>query len=204
MEDKQILYLYGDSNTYGYNPLASCYEDARLPKDIRWPTMLQERIKESIQIIEDGQNGRCLPGYEAELKRFQKVLGRYEKLDYFAVMLGTNDLLNQSSLNPLEIANHMDLLLQAVKDIHEKCQCIVISPPMMGFPAGHPMNAIQEANVKLSNLYHEVAGKYKARFIDAGKWDIDLFYDGIHLTEKGNRQFAEHMVSAFKKGHKYV
>ncbi len=199
MKNKQILYLYGDSNTYGFNPLASCYEDGRLPEFSRWPTMLQESLKESIQIIEDGQNGRCLPGYEAEFKRFQKVLGRYDKLDYFAVMLGTNDLLNQSSPDALEISNHMELLLRTVKDIHEECLCIVISPPKMGFPAGHPMNSYQQANVKLSTLYREVSDKYKAKFVDAGKWDIDLFSDGIHLSEKGNRQFAEHMVSSFKK-----
>ncbi|SFG70480.1 Lysophospholipase L1 [Oribacterium sp. WCC10] len=199
MKNMKILYLYGDSNTYGYNPLASCYEDGRLPEESRWPTILQKSLKESIQILEDGQNGRCLPGYEEEFKRFQKVLGRFDRLDYFAVMLGTNDLLNQSSHDSLKISNYMELLLQAVKAIHEECLCIVISPPKMGFPAGHPMNSYQEENVKLGALYSDVAEKYKARFVDAGKWDIDLFSDGIHLTEKGNRQFARHMVSALKK-----
>ncbi len=197
MNDKKILYLYGDSNTYGYNPQATCYEDARLPEHSRWVTALREHMRDSVQIIEDGLNGRCLPRHEAEIKRIRKAMERYEKPDYFAVMLGTNDLLDQLSPDPTEIAFRMEQLLRAVKDAYEECLCIVISPPRMGFPAGHPMNLYQEANEKLSCLYRDIAGKYEAEFIDAGKWDIDLFYDGLHISEKGNGQFAGKMVDAF-------
>jgi lysophospholipase L1-like esterase len=64
MQEKKTLYIYGDSNTYGYDPLASIYDDARLPEKKRWPTILGEELKPYIQLIEDGQNGRCLPKYD--------------------------------------------------------------------------------------------------------------------------------------------
>ena len=29
------------------------------------------------------------------------------------------------------------------------------------------------------------------RFADAGKWDIELAYDGVHSTEKGHARFVD-------------
>ena len=199
MSEKKLFYMYGDSNTYGYDPLASIYDDARLPEKKRWPTILGEELKPYIQLMEDGQNGRCLPKYDWEQKYLLEMLEKYKKLDYFAVMLGTNDLLNQATPNPSEIAKDMEHLLCLVKEVHTECFCIIISPPRLGFPSGHPMYLYQKANEELGRQYHEVAKTYGAGFIDAGKWDLDLIYDGIHLSEEGNRQFADLIRDALVK-----
>ncbi|OON84967.1 hypothetical protein BXO88_14665 [Oribacterium sp. C9] len=192
---KKTLYIYGDSNTYGYNPLASCYEDDRLPEATRWPVILKRNLK-SVAVIDDGQNGRCLPCGEAEYERFRVSLRLYEKLDYFMVMLGTNDLLNQPYPDPDEVANNMESFIKDVMSVHSECTCIIVAPPYMGFPSGHPMNTYQKANEKLGVLYHEISDKYSARFIDTAGWRPELFYDGIHLSENGNEQFGEYISEA--------
>jgi lysophospholipase L1-like esterase len=198
VKEKKLLYIYGDSNTYGYDPLASCYEDDRLPDRNRWPAILQGHLKDTVKIIDDGQNGRCLPWSDADYERFQKALRRYEKLDYFAVMLGTNDLLNQSMPDPTEIADHMEGCIHSVKAVHTECKCIIITPPKMGFPFGQPMYVYQKANEELGVLYSETARKCNAAFVDAGSWELDLVYDGIHLSEKGHAQFAACMLREFR------
>ena len=50
---KTVL-CYGDSNTYGYNPV----NGLRYPQDVRWPGKLQSLLGNGYQIIEEGCNGR--------------------------------------------------------------------------------------------------------------------------------------------------
>ena len=35
--------------------------------------------------------------------------------------------------------------------------------------------------------------KFGIFFVDAGEWDLDLSFDGIHLSAEGHASFAEHM-----------
>lgn len=46
----KIILCYGDSNTYGYNPL----NGLRYSKDIRWTGCLQKLLGEEYSIIEEG------------------------------------------------------------------------------------------------------------------------------------------------------
>ena len=50
---KTIL-CYGDSNTYGYNPVTG----GRWPEDIRWTGRLQQLLGNKYKVIEEGCNGR--------------------------------------------------------------------------------------------------------------------------------------------------
>ena len=50
---KTIL-CYGDSNTYGYNPVTG----GRWPEDIRWTGRLQQLLGDEYKVIEEGCNGR--------------------------------------------------------------------------------------------------------------------------------------------------
>ena len=70
------IWCYGDSNTYGYAT--------------PWPELLAE--KTGLEVINDGKNGRMIPGREYELRQFRKDAERYDA-DALIVMLGTNDLL---------------------------------------------------------------------------------------------------------------
>lgn len=58
------------------------------------------------------------------------------------------------------------------------------------------MHRYQVTNEELRDWYRKIAQKHAAGFVDAGQWDIDLFSDGIHLSENGNQQFAEYMMQA--------
>ncbi|PIE03981.1 MAG: hypothetical protein CSA76_06665, partial [Spirochaetales bacterium] len=51
---KTVL-CYGDSNTWGYNPLSP---GSRHPHEKRWTTVLQRELGGSFLVIPEGQNGR--------------------------------------------------------------------------------------------------------------------------------------------------
>lgn len=50
---KTIL-CYGDSNTWGYDPVTG----GRLERDRRWPGVLRTQLGEGYLVIEEGLNGR--------------------------------------------------------------------------------------------------------------------------------------------------
>ena len=50
---KNIL-CFGDSNTWGYEPLVA----RRYPADVRWPGVLQNSLGDGFRVIEEGLNGR--------------------------------------------------------------------------------------------------------------------------------------------------
>ena len=50
---KNIL-CFGDSNTWGYNPV----DKSRHPIDVRWTGVLQATLGSEYRIIEEGLNGR--------------------------------------------------------------------------------------------------------------------------------------------------
>ena len=50
------ILCYGDSNTYGYNPV----NGLRYPKDVRWTGVLQKLLGEQYAVIEEGCNCRTM------------------------------------------------------------------------------------------------------------------------------------------------
>jgi lysophospholipase L1-like esterase len=53
-ESMKTVLCYGDSNTWGYDPLTQ----DRFPRDTRWPGILRHELGEGYLVIEEGLNGR--------------------------------------------------------------------------------------------------------------------------------------------------
>ena len=49
-----------------------------------------------------------------------------------------------------------------------------------------------------ARLCQTLAERMGIRFADAGKWDIPLSYDGVHLTEQGHKPFAAGLLEELK------
>ena len=50
MKRMKTILCYGDSNTYGYNPL----NGLRYPSDVRWTGRLQMLLGSSYHVVEEG------------------------------------------------------------------------------------------------------------------------------------------------------
>lgn len=88
------ILCYGDSNTYGYNPV----NGLRYPKDVRWTGVLQKLLGEQYAVIEEGCNGRTTvfediaEPWKAGLGYLKPCLNTHKPIDFVIMMLGSNDL----------------------------------------------------------------------------------------------------------------
>lgn len=118
MMGKTVVFCYGDSNTYGYDPKGS---GERYPKQFRWTTILQNLLGENYTVINEGKNGRTTafdrPGEERNgLNEFLPRLRAHEAPDIVLIMLGTNDCCKPMGLSPQSITDGLEKLVVAAEE----------------------------------------------------------------------------------------
>ena len=191
---KKIVF-YGDSNTYGFDPRGY---GGRYPAVFRWVDRFASEIPDSWEVINCGMNGRQVPrlvGYEQEY--VDTLTERMEDLAVLVIMLGTNDILLTMEPDADRPIRKMDALLPYLKE-KDKGFRIVLVAPMILFPGTEEpdLAAFEEESIRLAGAYRELAKKHQTDFVDASRWDVELAYDGVHISEQGNVQFAEYMREA--------
>lgn len=184
--DPMIILCYGDSNTYGYDPRS--YFGDRYPAESRWVDILAEKTGQIT--VNEGENGREIPRREEEFRQFQDLLAQ-SRADCLIVMLGGNDLLQGAS--PATAAERMEQFLSRIAGI-EKDRILLVGPPPKKLGAWVPDESLIRDSEELCAAYEQLAGKLGIRYVDAGGWDIELCYDGVHFTEQGHEAFAEGMA----------
>ena len=182
MKKKLRLWCFGDSNTYGYDPRGFFGGRYSMP----WPEHLA--AKTGHEVINDGKNGRMIPVREYELRQFRKDAERYG-VDMLIVMLGANDLLEGAKAK--EAAARMEAFL----DGRAVPRILLIAPPPMKRGAWVPDEQLVEESKALARQYEALADQLGIRYVDAGKWDIELAYDGVHFSEDGHARFADGLAS---------
>lgn len=185
------MLCYGDSNTYGYDP-RSFFGD-RYPKERRWVDILAEKL--GWQIQNEGQNGREIPSRPFQYQDARELLSRSAP-DVVSVMLGTNDLLRGDPA--AEIASRMEGFLCCLQPMDY--QLLLIAPPPMKRGAWVTDESLIEESVKLAEAYQALSRRLGIAFADAGKWNIQLAFDGVHFTEEGHRAFAEGVYGEVHRG----
>lgn len=188
------VYFYGDSNTYGYDP-RSMY-GGRYPADCRWPDILQKMVKPGVSVIADGMNGRMIPDQEYALTYLKRELREEAPIDLFAVMLGTNDVLNGSGLGSGRIIRKMEEFCESLSCMGSMKIALITPPPIK--IAGEAGRAYQTSMEQVCAGYRETAQRHGWLLIDTENWDLDMAYDGVHLSEQGHRTFAARMAEKLK------
>lgn len=179
------IWCFGDSNTYGYDPCGFFGGRYASP----WPELLAEET--GFQVINDGKNGRMIPERAYELQPFRRDAERFQA-DLLTVMLGANDLLNGASAAVTAARMEAFLGRCSVPNI------LLIGPPPMKRGAWVPDDRLVEESLALSRQYRALAEKRGIWFADAGEWDIELAYDGVHFTEEGHARFAKAAASRLR------
>lgn len=186
------LLCFGDSNTYGYDPRS--YFGDRYPENERWVNLLADML--GCDAVNAGENGREIPRNSWELREFDRLLHREAPVDLLTVMLGSNDLLQGNSLETIE--KRMEDFLRRV-DLEPK-QILLIAPPPMKAGEWTTAPGLIEDSMGLSQTYESLASRLGVGFADAGKWNIPLAFDGVHLTLEGHRALAEGLYHIVNKG----
>lgn len=179
---RRIL-CYGDSNTYGYDP-RSCL-GGRYPGSVRWTALLQTQ---GWDILNAGQNGRSIPQNGWEIETLAQMIRRQQP-EIITVMLGTNDLLQNPVLSAAGCGDRMEWLLTTLLKRVPFLQPLLIAPPPMTLGAWVDDPKIVETSQRLGAQYQGLAQKLGIAFADANDWNVELTYDGVHFSERGQRAF---------------
>lgn len=197
---------YGDSNTYGYNPL----DGGRFSSEQRWTGRLQSMLGSNYKIIEAGLNGRTaiaedpFDSYANGEKYFDLALRSNYPVDLVVIMLGSNDLKIMFDMQAEDIANGAAKIVEKAINISKErsedskpCKILLVSPIHIGkniegsiFSESFGGNIARQKSLEFSKYYKKVASDYDVYFMDAGYYAMPGHEDELHLDEEGHRILA--------------
>ena len=175
----RCILCIGDSNTWGYDPRSRL--GGRYPEHVRWTERLSGR-----ETVNDGINGRTIPPVREYPDTERLLCG--ERFDAVCVMLGTNDLLQGASAEAAGAA--MERYLCFLRGAAGDTPVILIAPPP--FRSGEWVTSAAQISEseKLAGVYRSLAEKTGVFFADAGLWNVEPAFDGVHFTPEGHAAFA--------------
>ena len=111
------------------------------------------------------------------------------------MQLGVNDLLNDPALTAEDCARRMESFLSALLadgGVLPRQLLLVAPPPCV--PGDWVQDArLLEQSARLGCAYRAVAARLGTAFADAGTWQIERVYDGVHFSPAGHWAYAAGM-----------
>ena len=196
---KKIL-CYGDSNTFGYKP----DDGGRYGKNSRWTGILQNKLGNNFEIIEEGMCDRT--GFVdnpkgfifSAQKHFPKLISSIDYVDIIILALGTNDLQFQYDINNETVENGLKILINLAK---EKSNEIILVPPVIldeSILDGNFNYQFDETSIKKSQnageIYKRLAKTTNCKIFDFNEFVKPSKLDGLHYDEISHKLIAEKLV----------
>ena len=214
-ENKKRIVCFGDSNTWGYDPVTGLRYDT----DTRWPMRMQQLLGADYQVIEEGQNGRTIacedPWEWGTKKGIDYILPMVESqspFDVLIIMLGSNDLKKKFHLPAGDIAGSLQNMLMRVRGYlryqchNEAAKILIVSPVHMGdhiekspFAEFFEGKASVENSKRLAHWYRLVAEQFDCEFLDASEVAEPGDFDSLHMAPEGHRALAEAMAEKVRE-----
>ena len=204
METMKTILCYGDSNTWGYDPV----RQDRFARDERWPGVLRQELDEEYLVIEEGLGGRTtvwddpIEGYKNGKEYLIPCLETHRPLDLVIIMLGTNDLKKRFSVSAFDIANSVGVLVDVV---HKSAagpnggvpKVLLLAPPPVArlTEFAEMFEGAEAKSRKLSEHYRRIAQEKGCALLDTAPVIVSSDLDGIHF-EKGEHQKLGRAVAA--------
>lgn len=176
------ILCFGDSNTYGYDPRSFLGERYAEP----WPEILAKETGHTV--LNAGQNGREIPHGERQLQQLDALLGCFGPFDLMTVMLGGNDLLQNSHFTVQDVAARMETLLRHL--MARPSSLLLIAPPPMQQGAWVGEERLLRESLALCGEYETLARRLGVPFADSRGWGVEVVFDGVHFSQAGHRAFA--------------
>lgn len=188
---KHIL-CYGDSNTWGYDPVSG----GRFDQDTRWAGVLRRVLGAGYAVIEEGLNGRTTvwddPIEEGKNGKayLTPCLESHWPLDLVMIMLGTNDLKARFGLTAFDIAQGVCVLASTAQHINLRTSgvaptVLLLAPPPLGKLTvfAEMFDGAASKSHKLGTYYRAVADERACAFFDTSTVIASSNIDGIHFEK---------------------
>ncbi len=188
---KRIL-CYGDSNTWGYNPVTQ----DRFDKYERWTGQLSQALGGNYDVIEEGLNGRTtvwddpIEGYKNGREYLIPCLESHKPLDLVITFLGVNDLKKRFSLSAYDVAEGAGVLVQIVQKSNVGImdgapQVLLIAPPPVGKLTAYAemFEGAEAKSQKFAEHYQRVETELGCPFLDTSVVINSSDLDGIHFDQ---------------------
>lgn len=213
-KEPRIL-CYGDSNTFGYDPV----RNTRYSEEERYPTILQTLLGNGFRIVEEGLPGRtsAFDAAPAEgmngLTHISPILLSHAPLDTVIIMLGTNDASFSFHADAHTIAMCIVRLVRKAlttdcwRDAADPDVLVICPTPITAeYYNGRTRDPYdsgcdwRSAGIA-AELEPALAEVPHVRFLDAGKLpDVkNSTFGGLHLTAKSHRALARALADNLQK-----
>ncbi len=186
------LLCYGDSNTYGFDPRS--YLGGRYPPQIRWTGRIASATGWSVR--EAGENGRTIPRRPWALKELLRLA---QTAQLVVVMSGSNDLLLDPHVTAEAAAARMGECLEVLFRERDPRSVLLIAPPPMATGAWVPGEETLLQSARLGECYAALARQLGVPFSDAGQWQVELAFDGVHFSPSGHQAFARGLLPLLRR-----
>jgi lysophospholipase L1-like esterase len=186
----QRILCYGDSNTWGSDPLSG----ERLDDQTRWTRVLAQALGADYEVIEEGLSGRTtvwddpIEGYKNGYTYLLPCLETHRPLDLVVILLGTNDLKKRFSLSAYDIAQGAAALVTAVQKsaagrAATAPPVLLLAPPPLSRLTEYAemFEGAQEKSMKLGKHFRQVAQELGCAFLDTSSIIVSSQIDGIHF-----------------------
>lgn len=201
---KTRIWIYGDSNTYGYDARTG----GRFGKDSRWPDICQEILGDGYRIIAEGLNGRntChddpMDPMRNGLAYVKSHIIPHLPLDVICVKLGSNDLDAGLAQTPEMIAENAARVLKKAREIAEKknskkrCLYVLMAPlEITDAVFDGPFGAFYEKTVletskQVTKAFEKQAERDGFLFFNANVYARCGSLDGVHLDVENHRKLG--------------
>jgi lysophospholipase L1-like esterase len=208
MTETKTILCFGDSNTWGWNPVTQ----ARYPRDERWPGVLRRELGDGYLIIEEGLNGRTtvwddpIEGYKNGKEYLIPCLDTHKPIDLVIIMLGTNDLKMRFSLPACDIAEGagvlVDVVLKSVAGPGDSAPMILlIAPPPLGELSdfAETFQGGAAKSKKLAAHFGRVAEERGCPLLDASGVIVSSDIDGVHFDPSEHHKLGVAVASRVKQ-----
>ncbi len=205
---KTIL-CFGDSNTWGYNPVTQ----DRFPFAERWVGVLTHELSEGYLVIPEGQNGRTTVwddpvdgGHKNGQWYLIPCLESHKPIDLVIILLGVNDLKKRFSVSAYDVANSAGLLVELVQKSDAgpndaAPQILLVAPPPIARLSGYAemFEGAEPKSRKLAGHYRRVTEEQGCYFMDAGQIIVSSDLDGIHFEASEHAKLGKALASQVRR-----
>jgi lysophospholipase L1-like esterase len=212
---KTIL-CYGDSNTWGYDPVATASSSfpLRHAPQVRWTGVLARELGTAYQVIGEGQNGRTtvlddpiMPHRNGRIY-LPACLESHKPIDLVVLMLGTNDLKCFFNLPAGEIAAGVSqlvkLILQSDSGPDAKApQVLLVCPAVVAGMKHLPdlaekFTGAQDKSRRLPACYEAIAKLHGCAFLNIQPMVQTSPIDALHLEASEHEKLGKAMAESVR------